>query len=82
MAKQLPHQLRKNEKVFAAVDLPGVPAGTRGKVGLVNGLTWIRYWVYFDNGVDIGSLDRKVLARPDEWKAIQAESARAAAAAS
>lgn len=54
-------QLKRHQKVKAAVDLPGVPAGTTGKVYLVNGLTWIRYRVAFDNGVEIGSLDREVL---------------------
>jgi hypothetical protein len=53
--------LKRHQKVKAAVDLPGVPAGTRGKVYLVAGLSWIRYRVAFDNGVEIGSLDRTVL---------------------
>lgn len=54
-------RLRRHQKVKAVVDLPGVPAGTTGKVYLVDGLTWIRYRVAFDNGVEIGSLDREVL---------------------
>lgn len=53
--------LKRHQKVIAAVDLPGVPAGTPGKVYLVDGLTWIRYRVAFDNGVEIGTLDRDVL---------------------
>lgn len=53
--------LKRRQKVCAAIDLPGVPAGTRGKVYLVNGLTWIRYRVAFENGVELGSLDRDVL---------------------
>jgi hypothetical protein len=53
--------LKRRQKVAAAVDLPGVPAGTPGKVYLVDGLTWIRYRVAFENGVEIGSLDRAVL---------------------
>jgi hypothetical protein len=59
--------LKRNQKVVAAVDLPGVPAGTAGNVYLVDGLTWIRYLVAFENGVEIGSLDRDVLATRDEW---------------
>ena len=35
---------------------------------LVNGLSWIRYWVRFDNGVTMGSINRTNLATPDEWK--------------
>lgn len=54
--------LKRKSKVMAFVDLPGVPEGTKGSVALVNGWdTWIRYTVLFDNGVDIGSLDREVL---------------------
>lgn len=64
--------LRRHERVVAAADLPGVPAGTPGKVILVDGITWIRYRVLFENGIDIGSLDRSVLARPDEWESRRA----------
>jgi hypothetical protein len=56
-----------HDKVVAAVDLPGVPAGTPGKVTLVNGFRWIRYRVYFDNGADIGSLDRTQLVLRKDW---------------
>jgi hypothetical protein len=54
--------LRRRQKVTAAVDLPGVPEGTRGRVTLVNGLgPWIRYRVIFDNGVDRGNLVREAI---------------------
>ena len=59
--------LRRHAKVVAAVDLPNVPVGTKGKVMLVNGLTWIRYWVRFDNGVQLGQLNRAQLAHRDDW---------------
>ena len=55
------------DKVVAAVDLPGVPAGSPGRVTLKNGFRWTRYRVYFDNGRDVGSLDRAQLALRDEW---------------
>jgi hypothetical protein len=58
------------ERVVATTDMPGVPEGTAGKVIVVEGLTWIRYWVRFDNGVVRGSLNRKLLARPTEWAEI------------
>lgn len=60
-----------HDKVVAAVDLPGVPAGTPGKVTLVNGFRWIRYRVYFENGADIGSLDRVQLALRSDWAGLQ-----------
>lgn len=49
--------LRVGSKVEAIVDLPDVPIGTRGKVMLVNGFQRFRYWVHFENGVDVGQLD-------------------------
>jgi hypothetical protein len=61
-------EFRRGEKVKNLDDLPGVPAGTRGRVYLVDGFTWTRYRVLFDNGVDIGSLDGAALARPKDFQ--------------
>lgn len=60
--------LRKGAKVVARTTLRDVPEGTAGKVTMVTGLTWIRYWVRFDNGVSLGTIDRKRLATPEEWQ--------------
>jgi len=85
MAKRVaPHEFRRDEAVQTLDQLPGVPAGTRGRVYLVDGFTWTRYRVLFDNGVDIGSLDGSVLARPKDFDAALArreQEAEAAAAA-
>ena len=59
--------MQVKDKVVAAVDLLGVPAGTRGKVSLVNGFRWIRYRVYFDNGADLGSINRSDLVLAKDW---------------
>lgn len=67
MAKAAVDGFRRNEWVKNLDDLPRVPAGTRGRVYLVDGFTWTRYRVLFDNGVDIGSLDAAVLARPRDF---------------
>jgi hypothetical protein len=67
---------RKGEKVVAAVDFPGIPEGTRGKVTFVAGFDWIRYWVRFENGQTKGSINRKKLARPAEWDDILERRAR------
>ena len=67
-----PGQLRKRAKVVARNDLRGVPEGTPGKVVLVSGFAWVRYWVHFDNGIYLGSVDRSDLATADEWKRHQA----------
>ena len=58
----------RNERVVAAYDLPGVPERTGGKIKMVNGFEWQRYWVFFDNGVQLGSLDGSALLRPHHWE--------------
>jgi hypothetical protein len=58
--------LKRKDRVVAAADLPGIPAGTTGKVFFVAGFDWIRYWVRWDNGVERGSINRKHLVRPGE----------------
>ena len=65
--KPLGETLRKKERVKAASALRGVPEGTEGRVILSNGVDWIRYWVAFDNGVEMGSLHRDKLVRVKEW---------------
>ena len=67
-----PDHLSKGDKVVARTALRDVAEGTGGRVILVNGFAWTRYWVRFDNGVSIGSLDRDVLATADEWKRFRA----------
>lgn len=62
MAKTATKNLRKGDKVVTTADLRNVPEGTNGKVIVVNGLTWIRYWVRFDNGEVLGSISRDKLA--------------------
>lgn len=67
MAKRVGDELLVGDRVRAAIDLPGVPEGTRGRVILSNGFEWIRYRVVFDNGDangrDVGSLHRHQLVR-------------------
>lgn len=59
--------LSRNAKVRATEDLPGVPEGTGGKVKLINGMTWLRYWVQFDNGEWLGHVDHSQIVPADEW---------------
>lgn len=72
-------EFRRNEKVKALDDLPGVPRGSEGRVLLVDGFTWTRYRVAFANGRDIGSIDGGQLCRPKEYEAALAEREKAAA---
>jgi hypothetical protein len=55
-------RFRQRQRVQAAHDLEGVPAGTKGTVLMVTGLSWIRYRVRFDNGVELSLLDGEHLA--------------------
>ena len=75
--------LKRGAKVVALTDLRGVPRGTTGRVTMVSGLTWIRYFVDWDNGVSMPSVDRGALATPAEWREWKdrPEGAPAAAAA-
>jgi hypothetical protein len=50
-------KFKRKDKVVATTDLPGVPAGTQGKVFMETGLTWFRYHVLFDNGVELANID-------------------------
>ncbi len=60
-------ELKRHDKVRANVDLPGVPAGMPGKVLVVSGVTWMRYRVLFDNGLEHGLLDGRHLVRPKDF---------------
>jgi hypothetical protein len=61
-----PQKLRRKDRVEAAEDLPDVPAGTPGRVFVVVGFRWSRYWVHFENGVELGQLDRSQLTLLDK----------------
>jgi len=62
-----PIDLRRHAKVRATADLPGVPDGTPGKVLQVGGVTWIRYRVLFENGVEHGLLDGRHIVGRKDW---------------
>jgi hypothetical protein len=72
---------KQHQKVAAAHDLPGVPAGTTGKVLLVNGFSWVRYRVRFDNGTERGMLSADALttaaAAEEQARLVEAEVRRA-----
>ncbi len=84
MATVLDHTspIRRHQKVVATVDLPGVPEGTLGKVRVANGFAWYRYWVDFENGVELGHVDHGNLVRAGDWVRFQVERADASLQAS
>ncbi|MFN0092520.1 MAG: hypothetical protein ACKVWR_19980 [Acidimicrobiales bacterium] len=82
--RELDRPLRKGDRVVVTVDIPGAPEGTQGKVKLVNGLgsrTWQRYWVFFDNGAQLGSIGADKLVRAEGWEQFKLDRAAAAEAA-
>lgn len=62
---------RRRQKVVSVGELPGVPVGTFGKVWFVSGVTWIRYHVAFDNGVELANVDAASLRDRKAWLAEQ-----------
>ncbi len=71
--------ITKNDIVELLEDLPGVPAGTLGKVLMVTGFTWIRFNVLFTNSVNVGQIDRAKLRLLTKAEAKAARKARRAA---
>ena len=71
--------ITKNDIVELLEDLPGVPAGTLGKVLMVTGFTWIRFNVLFTNSVNFGQIDRAKLRLLTKAEAKAARKARRAA---
>ncbi|MDP7599098.1 MAG: hypothetical protein QGH55_04820 [Acidimicrobiales bacterium] len=65
--------IKRHRSVVATVDLPGVPEGTRGRVRVANGFSWYRYWVSFDNGVDLGQVSHDHLVNAGDWKRYQVD---------
>jgi len=55
-------ELKEKQRVVAASDdLPGVPAGTRGRILVAYGIAWPRYRVLWENGAESGNVDAKYL---------------------
>jgi hypothetical protein len=80
VADERPTPFKKGTRVVTTTDLPGVPEGTAGRIGVGAGLVTPRYWVQFENGVEMGSILHTRLVREKNWPAFQAEREQAAAA--
>lgn len=79
MAPRKDEQLfKRNSKVVAVTDLPDVPAGTAGKVTIVCGISWIRYHVLFENGVERSAVRTEWLATREAYEKQQNEARREA----
>ena len=63
--------LKKGARVVVIDDLPGVSAGTAGKVGRSIGIKAVRYRVQFENGVNALSVAESKLVSPAAWEFIK-----------
>jgi hypothetical protein len=68
MATTALSEFKAGDKVILTEKLKGVPVGTPGKIIHMQGLTWTRYWVWFENGIRMGTIPRTKLATADEWE--------------
>ena len=60
--------LKKGARVVVIDDLPGVSAGTAGKVGRSIGIKTVRYRIQFENGVNAMSVAESKLVSPAAWE--------------
>ena len=60
--------LKKGARVVVIDDLPGVSAGTAGKVGRSIGIKTVRYRIQFENGVNAMSVAERKLVSPAAWE--------------
>ena len=63
--------LKKGARVVVITDLPGVSAGTAGRVGRSIGIKTVRYRVQFENGVNSLSVAESKLVSPAAWEFIK-----------
>ena len=58
---------KRGTKVRLVDDIPGYPAGSRGKVAVANGFAWTRYWVRFADGESIGHIDHSSVIKAKDY---------------
>ncbi len=80
MARQIINEVpkfKRKQKVIAVGDIPGVPNGTPGKVYYEAGITWFRYHVAFENGIELSNVDGNDIVTVAEWDETQRAERRA-----
>jgi len=60
--------LKKGARVVVIDNLPGVAAGTAGRVGRAVGIKTVRYRVEFENGINALSVAESKLVSPAAWE--------------
>ena len=58
---------KRGQKIRLVDDIPGYPAGSRGKVAVANGFSWLRYWIRFNDGSTVGHVDHNSVVRAKDY---------------
>jgi len=72
-----PDTLRVGDRVVAVQAVGAIPEGTRGRIKLVDGFGWTRYWVAWETGEWTGSVDGQAVVAVDRLEHYRAERAAA-----
>jgi len=72
-----PDALRVGDRVVAVQPVGAIPVGTRGRIKLVDGFGWTRYWVAWETGEWIGSVDAHAVVAVDRLAQYHADRAAA-----
>jgi hypothetical protein len=78
-----PDVLHVGDTIVAVAAVGDIPEGTRGRIKVVDGFEWIRYWVAWDTGEWTGSVDSASVvaeSRLEQYRADRAAAAERAAA--
>lgn len=70
--------LRPGDRVIAVEAIGKIPEGTGGVVKLVNGFKWTRYWVAWDTGDWMGSVDGAAVVAARRYEQYKRERSEAA----
>src|SRR5215469_16097551 len=73
--------IRVGSRVVTVKAVGPIPEGATGKVKVVDGLTWFRYWVKWDSGEWSAWVGDDAIVRTDRLAAYRAAAETAAAAA-
>jgi hypothetical protein len=72
-------ELRRGDKVIAVKTIGAIPEGTRGVIKVVDGFQWTRYWVAWETGQWMGTVDSAAVVGADRYEDYKREQAEAAA---
>ncbi|HVM63428.1 MAG TPA: hypothetical protein VMU14_01115 [Acidimicrobiales bacterium] len=82
MRRRTDGSVRVGDRVVAVKPIGDIPEGMEGRVKVIDGFGWVRYWVAWDNGEWMGSVDSASVVRADrleQWRAEQEAAQQAAA---